>query len=77
MAQHVLVCDEAWSGSSCGGTTSSVDIEGLMVASAPFDWALIDPASLAALFVSGFGIVLTVWVVAFGASAVLEVVRKS
>ena len=77
MAQEALICDEPWVGSTCNGTLSSVDLEGLINSAQPFDWSLIDPAELGALFVSGFGIVLSIWVVAYGASAVMDVLRKS
>lgn len=77
MPQEALLCDEPWTAGVCNGAVSSVDLGGLINSAQPFDWSLIDPIELSALFVSGFGIVLTVWVVAFGASAVIEVMRKS
>ncbi|MAT83000.1 MAG: hypothetical protein CMD39_01800 [Gammaproteobacteria bacterium] len=77
MPAEALICDEAWSGTTCPGTVSSVDLEPLMNAAEPFDWAQVDTVELAALFAAGGGVVVTMWAVAYGASVVLDVLRKS
>lgn len=77
MPAFALVCDVEWSGTTCPGTTASLDVEQAALVAAPFDWALIDPADLGELFVAGAGIVLTFWAISYGAAAVLDVLRKS
>ena len=77
MPAEALICDEPWSGTTCPGTLSSVDLEPLMTVASPFDWALIDPVELGELFTAGAGVVLVMWGTAYGAAAVLDVLRKS
>jgi len=74
---YVLVCSVEWDGTSCAGDLSSADATALFASTAPFDWSLIDPASLMYLFSVGAGLVLTIGFAAWGARVVLDVIRKS
>lgn len=77
MAEYILACDEAWTGSTCAGTLSSLDVSDSLGVAAPFDWALVDPAELGSLFALGFGSVIPIWALAWGLSRLFDVVNKS
>ena len=74
---QALVCDVEWVGTTCPGVLTSEDISGVVDMTAPFDWSLISTADLAELFAGGFGFVVAVMLVAYGAGLVLDVIRKS
>lgn len=82
MAQYVLLCSVPPTTSnngvvSCPGAATVFDMEPLTIMTTEFNWSLVDPVELSQMFGFGFGVVLTLWATAYGAAAVLDVLRKS